>query len=634
MSMGRRETSNERRRRLLVYRSAQPAASGAASDQRQLERVRQARRPTAQYSGSVRRRLRSRWFSLVPVRRRSMVMVAVAVSTLTLVLGAAHWAAVLWPALAARPELARPLRLDRPDSFGSWARGALFASSAAVSLLIYQLRRYRTDDYLGSYRIWPPLIVLMGLASVDSVCRLVPWLGAILEWTTGDAQLMAGSDWVRIALTVGGMALALRIIAEVWRSSTAMPLMLIAVVALALPTAARWGVVSSGTRFRWLLLTSMPLIGSAALWLSCVAYLRMLFREVRQLDQDTIAARVRRWREQSDQLKQQRRQQRQAARDQLAAEKDAARAQQRAAKEAAIAQRQAQKEAAAQQRQADAQQRAADKQSKANERAAAKDHQAAEKNAAREAQRAAQASPAKATQDAAHPARTADTATSSSGSGSSAAASESSGSEPASGKKTSSWRFWKRKPRDPQATPTDATPSAPQQRQPTTAGPTDHPTQSDQATKSAQSERSDKSDRPGKADRPARQPRSWRFWKRKPTAEAGSGDDGKDGDAKGSQQPAGSAHGQPAGVAAEQSGEGGANNAPQRPSRLRGWVSRWKLKRKAAPAGDDAAARDRSPAGDRPDDGSGGDDDIDWASMDKQERRRMRREMKRGGNAA
>ena len=79
----------------------------------------------------------------MPVRRRTLITVSCVLASCTLLLAAAHYASVAWPAIAYRPEIARPLRLDRPDSFGRWFTVALLAACSGTSLLIYQLRRYR-----------------------------------------------------------------------------------------------------------------------------------------------------------------------------------------------------------------------------------------------------------------------------------------------------------------------------------------------------------------------------------------------------------------------------------------------------------------------------------------------------------
>lgn len=298
MSIGRRETSNLRRRRMLVYQNSREEVAETAAERRQFEKLREARRPSEIYGTSVNRRLRGRWFSLVPVRRRAMAGVGLVILGIAAILCLGHWAAVGWQPLAYRPELARPLRLDRPDSFGAWVRAAFFAAAAGTSLLIYQLRRYRNDDFRGSYRIWPPVIVLMVLASLDSVCQLVPWGGEMIELVMGRRVALAGSDWIRIVLTVGGIALAMRVIAEVRHSKLAILMMSSAILGFSMPMAARWGMLANDTPVRWLMITSAPTMASAMLWVACGAYLRKLFREVRKMDaEDALRLRIEQWRE-------------------------------------------------------------------------------------------------------------------------------------------------------------------------------------------------------------------------------------------------------------------------------------------------------------------------------------------------
>jgi len=279
-----------------MYQYSREGERGSGPDRRLVEKLRQARRPVAIYGSSVRRRLRGRWYSLVPVRRRAMAAVSLAILSGALLLCLAHWLAITWQPLAYREPLASAFRLDRPDSFGTWVRCLLLALTTGVALLVYQLRRYRNDDYRGSYRIWPPVIILIGVASLDSVVALVPWCGELIDLVLGKRIAMAGADWIRIGLTVGGAALALRLVAEVRHSKLAVAMMLVSVVWFALPLAARWGVLLSDTPLKWWLITSAPLLAAATLCLACTAYLRMLFREVRGLDQeDRLADRLQQW---------------------------------------------------------------------------------------------------------------------------------------------------------------------------------------------------------------------------------------------------------------------------------------------------------------------------------------------------
>ncbi len=239
-----------------MYQCSREGDRGSSPDRRQVEKLRQARRPVAIYGSSVNRRLRGRWFSLVPVRRRAMAGISVAILSGVLLLCLAHWLAITWQPLAYREPLARAFRLDRPDSFGTWIRSLLLALTAGVALLVYQLRRYRNDDYRGSYRIWPPVIILIAIASLDAGVALVPWGGELIDLVLGKRIAMAGADWIRIGLTVGGAALALRLVAEVRHSKLAVAMMLVSIAWFALPHAGRWGILLSDTPLKWWLITS------------------------------------------------------------------------------------------------------------------------------------------------------------------------------------------------------------------------------------------------------------------------------------------------------------------------------------------------------------------------------------------
>lgn len=292
MTYGRR-TIDRRRRVLYTAHHTDPPHSGAAR-RRTAQRLREAKRPTAAYGARVHRRLQGRWFSLVPVRRRTLIGVASALLLLVLMLAAAHYAAVAWPAIATHPQIARPLRLDRPDSFGRWIHSLLLAASAGASLLIYQLRRYRLDDYLGHYRIWRVVLLVTLGASVNSAASLVDWTGAVLDAVFGRRVALTGGDWISLVLSIGGAVLALRITAEVRRSRWALATMIAAWALFAIAPAAAWNFLAVDGLGSWMLVTSAPLLASAMLLISLGGYLRHLYREVREIEEsEPVLQRVR-----------------------------------------------------------------------------------------------------------------------------------------------------------------------------------------------------------------------------------------------------------------------------------------------------------------------------------------------------
>ena len=294
MSLGRR--SNDRRRRVLFAAQQADVTGSTAASRRAAAALREARRPQEEFGSRVHRRLRGRWFSLVPVKRRTLFGVAGTLFAIALALSLAHYAAVAWPSLATQPEIARPLRLDRPDSFGRWCVTFLLAGSAGVSLLIYQLRRYRVDDYTGQYRLWRLVLVICVLASMNSLVSVIDWAGALLDVGFGKRVALSGNDWVRLAISFGGAVLALRLIAEVRSSRWSLATMMIAWSFLAIPLAANWNVFNVDSMGSWTLVTSAPLLGFTFLFLSLGGYLRMLYRQVRKLDEnDSLSQRFSDW---------------------------------------------------------------------------------------------------------------------------------------------------------------------------------------------------------------------------------------------------------------------------------------------------------------------------------------------------
>jgi len=282
MTLERRPQLAQRRRRVLY--THRTVGEQTAADGRRAAALREARRPATPYGSRVYRRLRARWFGVVPVRWRTMAAVTTGLLTAVLLLTIAHAAALSWAPLAYRPEVARPWRLDRPDSFGNWLGSLLFASAAFLALMIYQLRRHRSDDYQGHYRLWRPAIILLALGSLDTSMLLTDWLGQLVDTALGQRRALAGGDWVRLLLVVGGATFGLRMLAEVRRSKAALGYLLAAGGFLVFPTLVRWNIVAVDSLTTATLLASARLLGTAALWLALLSYLRMLYREVRNLN--------------------------------------------------------------------------------------------------------------------------------------------------------------------------------------------------------------------------------------------------------------------------------------------------------------------------------------------------------------
>ena len=291
MQSGRR--NNDRRRRVLYSAHQADHEPASAASRRAAEKLREARCPQMAYGSRVHRRIRGRWFSLVPIRLRSMLLVTISLTLLAALLCVAHYLSVAWTPLSSRPQIARPLRLDRPDSFGRWFIVAMLTVTAGISLMTYQLRRYRNDDFGGHYRLWRVVILVSALASVNALVSLVDWGGAIVDAGFGKRVALAGSDWVRLLVTLGGAVLALRMVAELWHCRTALILMLTGCILFVIPEAVQWNILKIDSAVYWTVATTAPLLGCTTLLIGMLTYLRMLYREVKQVEVVSVMDRLR-----------------------------------------------------------------------------------------------------------------------------------------------------------------------------------------------------------------------------------------------------------------------------------------------------------------------------------------------------
>ena len=276
--------NSDRRRRVLYYAQQSDGTEGSAAARRELRKLREARRPTALYAERVHRRIQGRWFSLVPIQMRTFAVVAGVSLAITIGMVALHYLAVTWSPLAYREEIARPLRLDRADSFGRWYLAILLAGSAGASLMIYQLRRYRIDDYLGRYRLWRVILLLFLAASIGVSVSLVSWVGSLVDFAFGKRIALAGEDWVRLLVSIGGGIIALRLVAEVYRCRIALVGVLVGIGWMMVPEAAGWNLFVVDSPFRWCMVTSAPLLAATAWWVGLGGYLRSLHREVCEIE--------------------------------------------------------------------------------------------------------------------------------------------------------------------------------------------------------------------------------------------------------------------------------------------------------------------------------------------------------------
>jgi hypothetical protein len=81
------------------------------------------------------------------------------------------------------------------DSFAGYTSALVLVGTAALSVLIYVVRRHRVDDYGGRYLVWAWAAVLWLLASVDAVADLRTLVRVVCVHLTGQAGPGDGIAW-------------------------------------------------------------------------------------------------------------------------------------------------------------------------------------------------------------------------------------------------------------------------------------------------------------------------------------------------------------------------------------------------------------------------------------------------------
>jgi hypothetical protein len=85
--------------------------------------------------------------------------------------------------------------LDSEGSLGAWFSALVLLAAALVALLVYSVRRYKTDDYHGHYRIWLWAAMCWFLMATDESASLHEGFKELMALLTGTRLLGDGSIW-------------------------------------------------------------------------------------------------------------------------------------------------------------------------------------------------------------------------------------------------------------------------------------------------------------------------------------------------------------------------------------------------------------------------------------------------------
>lgn len=240
---------------------------------------------SAGYSQDVRRACGTRLVQYIPVRPVSFLAVIVLSLLVAGFLLTAHYLIYVNGKL---PWYGHPLAVafdaTHPQSIAAWLGSHLWLLCLISTILTFQLRRHKLDDYTGEYRLWFWIVFTCLLASIDSTTHLSELLGLSLDRWSQLTIGWSGKALVQATLAVLIGVLGIRLCSEL----KSVPLSLVCwLLGLALwaggaALAQEKFRIDISLQMRYWLRAAFWLGGLTLIWIASLAYLRQVYMEAQR----------------------------------------------------------------------------------------------------------------------------------------------------------------------------------------------------------------------------------------------------------------------------------------------------------------------------------------------------------------
>lgn len=274
----RRASSDERRRRVLMDEVAAKDREEEPSESKPVRRA-----TVRLYSDGAVGDRQPRITDLIPTRWLPLTLLSaflVLAPAALVVLGHQMYARGFvqnTPALAA-------LDLTQRGNVAEWFTSLMLAGGAILSVGIFSIRRYRTDDYQGQYRLWLLVAAALTCVSLDSSTHIREAFGFLVARLTGQVILGKSAGWCLLGYFLLGGALSIRVGIEIYRSKAAAAMLCLTLGLLATLAVAAAGVTFVEDPLTALVIrTSLVFASSASLVLTLASYARFVHREAQGL---------------------------------------------------------------------------------------------------------------------------------------------------------------------------------------------------------------------------------------------------------------------------------------------------------------------------------------------------------------
>ena len=275
----------DRRRRVLLDASTAEQSEGTRKNNSVSQTGELGGKKGAGYSQDVRQACGTRLVQLIPVRRRSFIALIVASIAITASLLTAHYLVYVngWLPWYGHP-LAVALDATHPQSIAAWLGSHLWLLCLGATILTFQLRRHKLDDYNGEYRLWFWLVFTCVIASIDSTTHITELFGHSLDrWSRANIGWSGQAVVLATLATLVGM-LGLRLCTELKTVPTSLICWLIGLASWAgsATLAQEMFRIDMAIQTRIWLRAGLWLIGLTSIWIAAVAYLRHVYMEAQR----------------------------------------------------------------------------------------------------------------------------------------------------------------------------------------------------------------------------------------------------------------------------------------------------------------------------------------------------------------
>ena len=237
---------------------------------------------------------RLRLLDLIPRRMVSLVLALIAATAILAGLEVSY----AWM-LDHAPEgpMATALDLTAKGSLVCWFSSLMLLAASATAVVVYSVRRHRTDDYQGRYRIWLWAAACCFLMATDEAASLREGLRDLMIGLTGTPLVDDGTLWWAVPYAFAWGAVGSRLLIDMRSDRLSVGALLVAAVTHMLAIAGWLGwIFPQGNSRDMMFLVGFEMAGNLALLAAMTLYARhvildaegLLPRRVLRLDEELI----------------------------------------------------------------------------------------------------------------------------------------------------------------------------------------------------------------------------------------------------------------------------------------------------------------------------------------------------------